>query len=347
MKTSDYDYELPPELIAQTPAPERDAARMLVLHRADGRIEHRIVRELPEYVDPGDVVVVNNTRVVPVRMFGHKEGSGGRVEVFFLEEREDGTWDVLLRSRRRPKPGHRIPLGSGRAFAELLEDLGGGAARMRIESDVPVLELLEAEGRTPLPPYIRRPASAPEPAEDRARYQTVFARQPGAVAAPTAGLHFTPALLAAIRGRGVETVEVTLHVGPGTFRPVTAEDLAGHKMDSERYEITADAAQSINRARAGGRRVLAVGTTSVRALETSVRSDGLVASGVGRSELFIHPPYQFGCIGALLTNFHLPRSTLLMLVSAFAGREAVLDAYATAVREKYRFYSYGDCMLIV
>lgn len=347
MKTSDFDYVLPPELIAQAPAPERDGARMLVLHRATRRIEHRIVRELPEYLDPGDVAVVNNTRVIPARLYGHKEGSGGRVEVFFLEERPDGTWDVLLRSRRRPKPGQRIPLGSGRASAVLLEDSGGGAARIRVESDAPVLELLEAEGRTPLPPYIRRPAAEPEPAADRERYQTVFARRPGAVAAPTAGLHFTPALIAALKRNGVATVEVTLHVGPGTFRPVTAEDLADHRMDSERYEISSDAAWSINMARRTGRRVVAVGTTTVRTLETAVRSDGTVAAGGGRSEIFIHPPYEFGCVGALLTNFHLPRSTLLMLVSAFAGREAVMEAYATAVRKKYRFYSYGDCMLVV
>jgi S-adenosylmethionine:tRNA ribosyltransferase-isomerase len=347
LRTSDFDYHLPPELIAQSPAPERDAARMLVLHRDGGRIEHRIVRELPEYVEPGDVAVVNNTRVIPARVYGHKEGSGGRVEIFFLEERPDGTWDVLLRSRRRPKPGARIPLGSGRAHAELIEELGGGAARVRIESDIPVLDLLEAEGRTPLPPYIRRPAGEPEPPEDRERYQTVFARRPGAVAAPTAGLHFTPGLIAELRRGGVETVEVTLHVGPGTFRPVAAEDLSDHRMDSERYEITPDAAWSINMARRTGHRVLAVGTTSVRTLESAVRSDGTVASGGGRSELFIHPPYEFGCVGAMLTNFHLPRSTLLMLVSAFAGREAVLDAYATAVGERYRFYSYGDCMLIV
>jgi S-adenosylmethionine:tRNA ribosyltransferase-isomerase len=254
---------------------------------------------------------------------------------------------VLLRSRRRPKPGQRIPLGSGRAQAELLEEMGGGAARIRVVSDIPVLDLLEAEGRTPLPPYIRRPAALPEPAEDRERYQTVFASRPGAVAAPTAGLHFTPNLVTQLRRRGVETVEVTLHVGPGTFRPVTADDLTDHRMDSERYEISPDAAWSINMARRMKRRVIAVGTTSVRALETAVRSDGTVASGSGRSELFIHPPYEFGCIGALLTNFHLPRSTLLMLVSAFAGREAMLNAYATAVRERYRFYSYGDCMLIV
>jgi len=347
LKTSDFDYVLPPELIAQAPAPERDGARMLVLHRATRRIEHRIVRDLPEYLDPGDVAVVNNTRVIPARLYGHKEGSGGRVEVFFLEERPDGTWDVLLRSRRRPKPGQRIPLGSGRASAVLLEDSGGGAARIRVESDVPVLEWLEAEGRTPLPPYIRRPAAEPEPAADRERYQTVFARRPGAVAAPTAGLHFTPALIAALKRNGVATVEVTLHVGPGTFRPVTAEDLADHRMDSERYEISSDAAWSINMARRMGSRVVAVGTTTVRTLETAVRSDGTVGGGGGRSEIFIHPPYEFGCVGALLTNFHLPRSTLLMLVSAFAGREAVLEAYATAVREKYRFYSYGDCMLIV
>ncbi len=347
MKTSDYDYELPPDLIAQEPPAERDGARMLVLHRGDGGIEHRAVRDLPEYVEPGDVMVVNNTRVIPARLYGRKEGSGGRVEIFFLEERKDGTWDVLLRSRRRPKPGQRIPLGSGRAQAELLEEMGGGAARIRVVSDIPVLDLLEAEGRTPLPPYIRRPAALPEPAEDRERYQTVFASRPGAVAAPTAGLHFTPNLVTQLRRRGVETVEVTLHVGPGTFRPVTADDLTDHRMDSERYEISPDAAWSINMARRMKRRVIAVGTTSVRALETAVRSDGTVASGSGRSELFIHPPYEFGCIGALLTNFHLPRSTLLMLVSAFAGREAMLNAYATAVRERYRFYSYGDCMLIV
>lgn len=346
-RTSDYEYRLPPELIAQVPPPTRDAARMMVLHRATRIIEHGTILDLPRYLAPGDALVMNNTRVIPARVMGRRPGTGGKVELFFLEAQPDGTWSALLRARRRPKPGDRIPLGTGPAEAVLIDDIGGGEVRVRVEGVDSVERLLETQGQTPLPPYIHRSNDAPERPEDRARYQTVYARHPGAVAAPTAGLHFTPELLKAVRDHGVDTVEVTLHVGPGTFRPVTADNPGLHTMDSERYDIPSDAAHRINAARAAGGRILAVGTTTVRTLETAARPDGTVAAGAGRSELFIRPPHAFACVDRLLTNFHLPRSTLLMLVSAFAGREFVLEAYHTAVREKYRFYSFGDCMLIL
>jgi S-adenosylmethionine:tRNA ribosyltransferase-isomerase len=347
MKTADFDYDLPPDLIAQHPAAERDRSRMMVVHRGDGTIAHRTFTDLPAYLRAGDVLVVNNTRVIPARVFGRKPGTGGRVEILLLEEVQPGTWDVLLHAARRPAPGSVVELGDGRAAAVILAD-EGGRTTIRIQSDRPWREVIEEIGLPPLPPYIKRKDAAPEvTAEDRERYQTLFAERPGAVAAPTAGLHFTPSVLAAIEAKGVARAAVTLHVGVGTFRPVEAENVEDHEMAEERYEIGETAAGRIEAARRAGGRVVAVGSTTVRALETVAAEHGAVVSAAGRTRLFIRPPHAFQVTDALLTNFHLPRSTLLMMVSAFAGRELVLRAYAEAVRERYRFYSYGDCMLIL
>ena len=346
MRTADFDYDLPPELIAQQPAEPRDRARLMVLRRDRRTWEHRSVLDLPDLLAKGDLLVLNNTRVIPARMFGRKEGSGGRVETLFLEERPDGTWEALVGSRRRPRPGARLVLGSARVTAVLLEDLGDGRARLRVEGAAPLRRVLEEEGRTPLPPYIRRDDAALE-AADRARYQTVFAREPGAVAAPTAGLHFTPRLLERLSARGIARTELTLHVGIGTFRPVTAERVEDHRMEAERFTIPEAAVAAIRTARAAGGRVVAVGSTTVRTLEgAAARADGF-GPCAGRSDLFIRPPFSFRVVDAMMTNFHLPRSTLLMMVSAFAGREFILQAYAEAVRQRYRFFSYGDGMLIL
>jgi S-adenosylmethionine:tRNA ribosyltransferase-isomerase len=346
MRTSDFDYSLPPELIAQTPAEPRDSARMLVLARATGTLSHHAVRDLPDFLQTGDLLVLNNTRVISARLRGKKSETGGQVEVFLLEPAgEENVWEALVRARRRPRPGDRLLLGSGPAAAVFLEDGELGRARVRLESPVPVSELMETEGETPLPPYIRRAGGATP--SDRARYQTVYAKEPGAVAAPTAGLHFTEPLLERLGERGVGRAELTLHVGLGTFRPVAVEDPGQHRMESERFILPSDTVERIRQTRAAGRRVVAVGTTTVRTLETAAtRPEGLEA-GSGRSTLFIRPPYSFRVVDALLTNFHLPRSTLLMLVSAFAGTERIRRAYAEAVRERYRFFSYGDSMLIL
>jgi len=346
MKTSDFDYDLPPELIALRPAATRDASRMLVLDRATVTIRHGSVRDLPSYLRAGDLLVMNDTRVIPARLYARKS-TGGEVEILLLEETAPGSWDALLRASRRPRPGDRLSLADGRAMATLLEDGELGRVKLAIESSEPFLDLVEKYGETPLPPYIRREGNTAGPdAEDRERYQTVYARAPGAVAAPTAGLHFTAELLRDIESRGVARAMITLHVGLGTFRPVSTERVEEHRMEEERFEIGAGAADAIESARAQGRRILAVGTTTVRTLESAARN-GKIRAGVGRTALFIHPPYVFRAVGALLTNFHLPRSTLLMLVSAFAGRENVLRAYEEAVQQRYRFYSYGDCMLIL
>jgi len=350
MNVSDFDYDLPPERIAQAPAERRDGSRLMVLDRAARTISHRQFTDLPEYLRAGDLLVVNDTRVIPARVFGRKarEGTGGKVEFLLLEEAEPGVWDVLMRTRRRPKPGEQVILGDGEAVATVLDDGEQGRATIRVESDRPWLEVLERIGRTPLPPYIRRKEAAPETqAADRHRYQTVFAREPGAVAAPTAGLHFTPEMIERLAGRGVGRATVTLHVGIGTFRPVAAERVQDHRMDEERWRIPEDSTRAIAAARAGGGRVVAVGTTSVRTLESAAARPEGFGAGEGRTDLFIHPPYAFRMTDAMITNFHLPRSTLLMMISAFAGREFVLEAYAEAIREQYRFYSYGDAMLIV
>lgn len=334
MLTRDFDYELPEESIAQEPAP-RGESRLLVLDR-EGPDRHRRVQDLPRLLRPGDLLVLNDTRVIPARLFGHRIGSEGRMEVLLVEKAGEREWDALVRPGKRARPG------TGIAFEGLTaEVVGKRDDRYRLRFSEPVEPHLDRLGHVPLPPYIRRP----DEESDRERYQTVFARNPGAVAAPTAGLHFSAELLEAIAAAGIGIARVTLHVGIGTFKPVAAERVEDHRMDHERYEVSEETAEAIRSARAEGRRVVAVGTTVVRTLESAVLAAGEVKAGGGSTELFITPGYAFRAVDVLLTNFHLPRSTLLMLVSAFAGRERVLAAYAEAVREGYRFYSYGDAML--
>jgi len=347
MKTSDFDYELPPELIAQEPAPERSEARMLVVHRQSGLLEHRRVSSMGDYLHRGDVLVVNNTKVIPARIRGVKAQTGGAVELLLLEPLGDEVWLALCRASHQPKPGMILLLANGRIRGEVIRQGVAGRLEVRLAADGPLLDVLEREGEVPLPPYIRRAAGDGRRATDADRYQTVYASRPGAVAAPTAGLHFTPALLERLAEAGVGKAEVTLHVGIGTFRPVDVEEVHEHRMDEERYEISAEAAAAIHAARAGGGRVVAVGSTSVRTLETVMQRGGTLAASSGRSDLFIYPPYAFRAVEAMLTNFHLPRSTLLMMVSAFAGTGLIRRAYAEAVHERYRFFSYGDCMLIL
>ena len=342
---------------------------MMVLHRADQRWEHRRVSELPAFLRPNDLLVLNNTRVIPARLFARKPGTGGRAEVFLLEAKAADEWAVLLRCRRRPEPGGRLELDGG-GSVEILAYGEQGAATIRFHLDRPLLDYLEEHGHTPLPPYIKRvtsdqcPVTSAEsepvtgyrsPVTDRERYQTIYARTPGAVAAPTAGLHFTPELFQRLADGGVGRAELTLHVGIGTFRPVSVERVEDHVMHDERYEVPGATAEAIRAARTQGGRVVAVGTTSVRTLEAVAARHGAVVADQGRTSIFIYPPFEFRAVDALLTNFHLPQSTLIMMISAFAarpgsplaGREFVLAAYAEAVREKYRFFSYGDCMLIL
>ena len=344
-----YDYDLPEALIAQHPAERRDHARMLVLDRATGAVEDRHFYDLPGYVRPEDVVVLNDTRVFPARLVGRREPGGGRAELFLVAPAgggaASGEWFALARPGRRLREGARVRFDAGLA-AEVVAALADGKRRVRFTSEGPLDAALERVGRMPLPPYIRR--DAPD-ARDRERYQTVYARQRGAVAAPTAGLHFTPEVLGALRAQGTGVAFVTLHVGYGTFEPVREEagrDLRAHAVAAELVEVTAAAAETINAARRRGGRVLAVGTTTTRALESAAGADGVVGPFRGETALTVTPGYRFRAVDALLTNFHLPRSSLLVLVSAFAGRERVLAAYRHAVEEGYRFYSYGDCMLI-
>ncbi len=345
MLIEDFDYQLPEELIAQHPLDRRDAARMLVLDRGRAVWRDSQFAELPSYLRAGDVVVVNNTRVFPARLTGARESSGGRVELFLVREREPLVWETLARPARRLQKGARLQFGDGRLRAEIIAALDDGRRMVRFDCDEPLPALLEEIGQTPLPPYIKREGAALS--EDRERYQTIYARERGAIAAPTAGLHFTPRVMREMAARGVHSVEITLHVGYGTFEPVRVHDLSRHTVAPEQYEISADAAQAINFARAAGGRILAVGTTTTRALESAVDEAGRVQPGAGLARLTITPPHRFRVVDALLTNFHLPRSSLLVLVSAFAGRALVLDAYAHAVAASYRFYSYGDCMLII
>jgi S-adenosylmethionine:tRNA ribosyltransferase-isomerase len=346
MLIEDFDYELPEELIAQHPLEKRDAARMLVLERERARWLDSQFAELPSYVLAGDVVVVNNTRVFPARLTGEREPSGGRVELFLVRELEPPlVWEAMARPARRLREGARVRFGDGRLRAEIVEALADGRRVVRFECDGPLPALLEEIGKTPLPPYIKRAGGASM--EDRERYQTIYARERGAIAAPTAGLHFTPRVLDELKARGASLVEVTLHVGPGTFEPVRVSDLTEHKVAPEQFEIGVEAARAINQARAHGGRILSVGTTTTRALESAVDDAGQVQPGKGLARLTITPPYEFRVVDMLLTNFHLPRSSLLVLVGAFAGRELALDAYRHAVAKAYRFYSYGDCMLII
>jgi S-adenosylmethionine:tRNA ribosyltransferase-isomerase len=348
MDVREFDFDLPPELIAQEPAPERAGARLLHVNRATGAMAHARVTDLPGHLTAGDVLVVNNTRVFPARLLGRRMPSGGAVECLLVKRCVDHEhWEALMHPGQRLKPGARVVfVGTPTLHAEVLERKLHGRRLIRLWSDdgSPVDEAIDAIGHVPLPPYIKR---ADDDA-DRERYQTVFAERRGSVAAPTAGLHFTPALLAALRGRGVQIAEITLHVGYGTFQPVRTERVEDHRLEPERYEIESFAADIINTARSGGRRVVAVGTTVTRTLEAvALQNGGRIVAGAGETDLFVYPGFQFRILGGLLTNFHLPRSTLLMLVAAFAGRKQVLRAYRTAIAERYRFYSYGDAMLIL
>ena len=352
MLISDFDYELPDELIAQSPAAERDASRMLVVERANASWRDSFFRDLPAELSERDVLVVNNTRVFPARLAGRREPTGGRVEIFLINERAPAVWDALARPARRLQRGQFISFGDGRLRAEVVEAHGDGRRTLRFHAAGDFHTLLEEFGEVPLPPYIKRGTADggnsddPRRAEDRERYQTIYAQTRGAIAAPTAGLHFTPRVLDDLRARGVTTIELTLHVGYGTFAPVRVEDLSGHAVEPERYEITEEAADVLNEARAEGRRIVAVGTTTVRALESAADERGRIRAGAGVASLTITPGYEFKSVGALVTNFHLPRSSLLVLVASLAGRDLALAAYRHAVAARYRFYSYGDCMLI-
>jgi S-adenosylmethionine:tRNA ribosyltransferase-isomerase len=344
-----FDFDLPPELIAQDAPADRLAARLLRLDRASGAIVHASIAALPECFRAGDLVVVNNTRVFPARLLGRRVPSGGAVECLLVRRVESGTavWEALMHPGQKLKPGARVVFeGDKTLHAEVLERQFFGRRLIRLwtadGSDVD--RAVDAIGHVPLPPYIKRP----DRADDRDRYQTVFARTRGSVAAPTAGLHFTPPLVRALEARGVELVEITLHVGYGTFQPVRVDRVEDHRLEAEEYEIAPHAADAIERARREGRRVIAVGTTTTRTLEAVAQAhEGRIVAGSGSSDLFIYPGFEFEVIGGLLTNFHLPRSSLLMLVAAFAGRERVLRAYDAAIAERYRFYSYGDAMLIL
>jgi len=338
MRLADFDYALPKHLIAQQPVSPRDASRLLVVERASGRLAHRTFRDIVDYLQDGDVLVVNDTRVLPARLRGRRAMTGGAVELLLLRPSEDGAWEALVRPGRRMRDGTIVEVGGDATPLRIGPRLPDGRRSVSLPAGRDMLELLRRAGEVPLPRYIKR---IPDNPDD---YQTVYAREDGAVAAPTAGLHFTPGLLDQVRQRSVGVITLTLHVGLGTFQPVTVDDIRQHRMEVEQYTITPEAAAAIN-GRHG--RLVAVGTTTVRALETAADAAGRVSAGSGWTDLFIYPCFTFRAADALVTNFHLPRTTLLMLVCAFAGRELVLQAYEAAIREHYRFYSFGDAMLIL
>lgn len=356
VRTADFHFDLPLELIAQHPAPQRDESRLLVLQRSGGGVAHRQFRDLPAYFRTGDVLVLNNSRVIPARLRGTNARTGGQFELLLLEENARNDWWAMLRPGKRARPGTQIacqaPDGTATALhATVVETNSEGHRRLHFSGSPDIRDELDRLGEVPLPPYIQRDGRC---AEDRERYQTVYAQDAGSVAAPTAGLHFTPELLAQIQARGVTICFVTLHIGPGTFQPVKTETLAAHKMHEERFELGEETVRLVNAAKIAGRRVVAVGTTAVRVLESvAAQNGGKLAKNTGKTGIFIHPPFSFQIVDALLTNFHLPCSTLLMLVSAFAapgetrGHDIVLAAYAEAIRQRYRFFSYGDAMLLL
>lgn len=341
LKKSDFYFDLPQELIAQDPLEDRSSSRLLVLDRATGQVSHRIFREIVEYLRPGDCLVLNNTKVIPARLLGVREQTGGHVEVLLLKRRENDVWETLVKPGKKCRPGTKLVFGDGLLKAEVLETVEEGNRLIRFAYEGIWEEVLDRLGEMPLPPYITHKL------QDKNRYQTVYARHEGSAAAPTAGLHFTRELLGQIAGKGVHIAYVTLHVGLGTFRPVKEENVLEHHMHSEYYEVTEETADLINAAKAGGGRVICVGTTSCRTLESAADDNGFVRPGSGSTEIFIYPGYRFKVLDALVTNFHLPESTLVMLVSALAGRERVLGAYEEAIRERYRFFSFGDAMLVV
>ena len=340
MNVSDFYYDLPKELIAQDPLEDRAASRLLVLGKKDGSIRHETFRDVTGHLRAGDCLVINNTRVIPARLFGQREDTGGAVELLLLKRRSTDVWETLVKPGKKARTGARLCFGGGLLTGEIVEVLPDGNRLIQFSYEGIFEELLDRLGQMPLPPYITHTLA------DQTRYQTVYAKHDGSAAAPTAGLHFTPALLDEIRGMGVKIAEVTLHVGLGTFRPVKVEQVSDHHMHTEYYEVSAEAASLINEAKQAGGRVIAVGTTSCRTLESAADADGFLTEKNGWTDIFIYPGYRFRAIDALITNFHLPESTLVMLVSALAGREHVMHAYEEAIRERYRFFSFGDAMLI-
>lgn len=340
MRIEDFNYHLPPELIAQEPARPRDSSRMLVLHCEDGRVEHGTFGELPDHLDADDVVVFNDTRVIHARLRGRRQPGGGKAELLLVRQREGDTWEALVSPGRRLGPGREIVFGDGALRAEVVARTPDGGRLIRFRGVEDVDAAIARLGEVPLPPYIHRPLAS------ETDYQTVYARCPGASAAPTAGLHFTSAVAEAVQRRVHGTASITLHIGPGTFRPIHTENVEDHRMHAELYAVPESTAQVVSQALAEGRRVVAVGTSTARVLEAASTDDGRLKAGRGETDLFIKPGHRFRAVGALLTNFHLPRSTLLLLVCAFAGREALLMAYREAIRERYRFLSFGDAMFI-
>ena len=340
MNVKDYDYDLPEELIAQDPLEDRSSSRLMVLDRQTGDVEHRHFTDILEYLHPGDCLVINNTKVIPARLFGVKEDTQAKIEVLLLKRKENDIWETLVKPGKKAKPGTKLVFGDGLLTAEVVDVVEEGNRLIKFDFDGIFEEILDQLGQMPLPPYITHQL------KDKNRYQTVYAKYDGSAAAPTAGLHFTKELLQKVKDMGVDIAEVTLHVGLGTFRPVKVENVLDHHMHSEFYMVSQEAADKINRAKESGHRVIAVGTTSTRTLEAAADENGRLHETSGWTEIFIYPGYQFKVIDALITNFHLPQSTLVMLVSALAGREHVLHAYETAVKERYRFFSFGDAMLI-
>lgn len=340
MKTSDFYFDLPQELIAQDPLEDRSSSRLLVLDRRNGQMEHHIFKEIVNYLNPGDCLVINDTKVIPARLFGSKVGTDAKIEILLLKRREGDVWETLVKPGKKAKPGTQISFGDGILMGEVLEVAEDGNRLIRFTYEGIFEEILDRLGQMPLPPYITHQL------KDKNRYQTVYAKHDGSAAAPTAGLHFTPELLKEIRDKGVNIAHVTLHVGLGTFRPVKVEDVTQHHMHSEFYMVEEEQAELINRTKAEGKRVICVGTTSCRTVESASDENGMLHAGSGWTDIFIYPGYRFKILDALITNFHLPESTLLMLVSALAGKENIEKAYAEAVRERYRFFSFGDAMLI-
>lgn len=341
MDVKDFYYDLPEELIAQDPLEDRSGSRLMVLDKNTGEVEHKVFRDILSYLKPGDCLVINNTRVIPARLYGVKEGTEAKIEILLLKRKENDIWETLVKPGKKCKPGTKIIFGEGLLIGEIIDVVEEGNRLIRFHYEGIFEEILDRLGQMPLPPYITHQLS------DKNRYQTVYAKYDGSAAAPTAGLHFTPELLQQVQDLGVEIAEVTLHVGLGTFRPVKETDVLRHHMHSEFYQITQEEADKINRAKREGHRVIAVGTTSTRTLESAADEQGFLKETSGWTEIFIYPGYRFKVIDSLITNFHLPESTLVMLVSALAGREQVLHAYEIAVQERYRFFSFGDAMLII
>ena len=341
MKKEDFYFKLPEELIAQDPLEDRSASRLLVLDKESGKIEHRMFRDIKAYLKPGDCLVINDTKVIPARLIGSKIGTDAKLEILLLKRKENDIWETLVKPGKKAKPGTKISFGEGLLIGEVIDVVEEGNRLIQFSYQGIFEEILDQLGQMPLPPYITHQL------EDKNRYQTVYAKHSGSAAAPTAGLHFTPELLKEIKESGVDIAHVTLHVGLGTFRPVKVENIQEHHMHSEFYHIEASEAEKINRAKRGGHRIICVGTTSCRTIESAAKPDGTLSECSGWTEIFIYPGYQFKVLDCLLTNFHLPESTLIMLVSALAGREHVLHAYEEAVKEQYRFFSFGDAMLIV